>query len=97
VLLKPHVMAIAKPSAQYVATHGSPWDYDRRVPILFWRKGMAGSTREEPVETVDIMPTLAAELGVPVAAGSVDGTCLSGIPGVNCAPGGSPGAERGHR
>ena len=30
----------------YVATHGSPWDYDRRVPILFWRPGMAGTTVE---------------------------------------------------
>ena len=31
----------------YVATHGSPWDYDRRVPILFWRRGMSGSDRRD--------------------------------------------------
>ena len=31
---KPHVTPIADTSRN-VATHGSPWDYDRRVPILF--------------------------------------------------------------
>ena len=45
---------------RYVATHGSPWDYDRRVPMLFWRKGMAAAPSDAAVETVDIMPTLAA-------------------------------------
>jgi predicted AlkP superfamily pyrophosphatase or phosphodiesterase len=29
----------ASPGATYVASHGSPWNYDRRVPILFWWKG----------------------------------------------------------
>jgi predicted AlkP superfamily pyrophosphatase or phosphodiesterase len=66
------------------STHGTPWDYDRRVPILFWRSGMPASTREEPVETVDIMPTLAAMIGLPLAPGSVDGHCLGGVAGVAC-------------
>jgi hypothetical protein len=69
-----------------VATHGSAWDYDRRVPILFWRKGMAAADREQPVETADIMPTLAAMLGLPVDAGSIDGKCLMGIQGIACPP-----------
>lgn len=77
VLLKRWVVPIAHPDAFYAATHGSPWDNDRRVPILFWRKGMAASTREEPIETVDIMPTLAAMIGLP--AESVDGHCLSSV------------------
>ncbi len=38
VLLKKGVSLVAKPHEGDVATHGSPWDYDRRVPILFWRK-----------------------------------------------------------
>lgn len=67
----------------YVATHGSPWDYDRRVPILFWRRGMTASERTEPVETVDIMPTLAAALGLSVDRSTVDGHCLS-IDGISC-------------
>lgn len=60
----------------YVATHGSPWDYDRRVPILFWRKGMTPFEQPQPVETVDILPTLAGLIRLPIAPGSVDGRCL---------------------
>jgi predicted AlkP superfamily pyrophosphatase or phosphodiesterase len=83
VVLKPDITPIGH-AAGSVATHGSPWDYDRRVPILFWRAGMAASTRQEPVETVDIMPTLAAMIGVPLAAGSIDGKCLQNVPTVAC-------------
>ena len=60
----------------FVATHGSPWDYDRRVPILFWRKGITPFEQPQPVETVDILPTLAGLVGLPIAPGSVDGRCL---------------------
>jgi predicted AlkP superfamily pyrophosphatase or phosphodiesterase len=81
VLLKPQVTPIADPSRGYVATHGSPWDYDRRVPILFWRRGLNGFEQPLAVETVDIMPTLAPILGVPVAPGSIDGRCLDLIEG----------------
>ncbi|MCJ2184872.1 alkaline phosphatase family protein, partial [Novosphingobium sp. 1949] len=59
-----------------VATHGSPWDYDRRVPMLFWRKGMAGFEQPNPVETVDIAPTLAATVGLAEPTGTWDGRCL---------------------
>ena len=45
VVLKKDVTPIADTSHGYVATHGSPWDYDRRVPILFWRPGFRGSDR----------------------------------------------------
>jgi arylsulfatase A-like enzyme len=80
VILKKDVTPIAETSRGYVATHGSPWDYDRRVPILFWRPGFRGATVEGPAETVDIMPSLAALFVLPVAAGSVDGHCLEGTP-----------------
>ena len=30
-------------AGNYIAGHGSPWNYDRRVPILFWRPGVAES------------------------------------------------------
>jgi len=66
------------------ATHGTPWDHDRRVPIIFWREHMPASARNEPIETIDIMPTIAAILGVPIAPGSVDGKCLNQVPGVVC-------------
>ena len=84
VILKQHVMPIAHPTGS-VATHGSPWDYDRRVPILFWRPGFRGRTVDTPAETVDIMPTLAALIRFPLAAGSVDGHCLDNTPAL-CPP-----------
>ena len=74
VLLKPRVTTIETPALGYVETHGSPWDYDRRVPILFWRKGLTGFEQPLSVETVDIAPTLAATIGLPVSG--LDGRCL---------------------
>ncbi|MDG2003625.1 MAG: alkaline phosphatase family protein [Novosphingobium sp.] len=59
-----------------VATHGSVWDYDRRVPILFWREGLAGLEQPAPIETVDIAPTLASLLGLNVPESEFDGRCL---------------------
>jgi len=76
--LKPQITPIADTS-RYVSTHGSPWDYDRRVPIAFWRRGQAPAEREDVVETTDIMPTLAAMIGLPLAPGSVDGHCLTAV------------------
>ena len=85
VLLKRDITPIAKPAAGlYVATHGSSWDYDRRVPVLFWRRGMSPADRPEAIETVDIMPTLAAALGVAVDPRLIDGKCLPGVQGISC-------------
>jgi hypothetical protein len=80
VILRKDVTPIADTSHGFVATHGSPWDYDRRVPILFWRPEFRGATVTAPADTVDIMPTLAALIELPIAAGSVDGHCLDGTP-----------------
>ena len=81
IALKPRVTPIPEPGVGYVATHGSVWDYDRRVPILFWRKGMAGFEQPNAVMTVDIMPTLAALIDLPVDANKIDGRCLDLISG----------------
>jgi predicted AlkP superfamily pyrophosphatase or phosphodiesterase len=83
VFLKRDITPIAD-TTHYVATHGSPWDYDRRVPILFWRPGASGTTIEQSAETTDILPTLAGMIGLPIASGSVDGHCLSEVPGAVC-------------
>ncbi len=82
VLLKRDITPIAD-TKSYISTHGSPWDYDRRVPILFWRRGMAETNRNELIETADIMPTLAASMGLPIDMSKIDGHCLS-IQGVAC-------------
>ncbi|MGA9582140.1 MAG: alkaline phosphatase family protein [Allosphingosinicella sp.] len=76
VLLKPRVTPIFDTSRGYVSTHGSPWDYDRKVPILFWRKGAVPFEQPLAVETADILPTLAATIGVTIPTGSIDGRCL---------------------
>ncbi|MDT0509041.1 alkaline phosphatase family protein [Novosphingobium sp. MMS21-SN21R] len=86
VFLKRGIVPIATPGPGYIATHGSPWDYDRRVPILFWRKGMTGFEQPSAVETVDIAPSLAALIGLKIPEGSFDGRCLDldGGPGNTC-------------
>jgi predicted AlkP superfamily pyrophosphatase or phosphodiesterase len=80
-LLKPRITPIPDPIKGAVATHGSPWDTDRRVPILFWRKGMRHFEQPLGVETVDILPTLAALIDLPVPKGEIDGRCLDLIAG----------------
>ncbi|WP_396594035.1 alkaline phosphatase family protein [Brevundimonas sp. R86498] len=58
-----------------VAGHGTPWDYDRRVPILFWSPGGPGQERYLPVRTIDIAPTLARAMAVETPD-DLDGRCL---------------------
>jgi predicted AlkP superfamily pyrophosphatase or phosphodiesterase len=89
VMLKPRVLPIPAAVAagsSYVATHGSPWDYDRRVPMLFWRKGMGGFEQPNSVETVDIAPTLAGLIGLAIPNSEIDGRCLDLVagPGSSC-------------
>ncbi len=88
VMLKPRITPIplSVAAGNYVATHGSPWDYDRRVPMLFWRKGLAPFEQPNSVETVDILPTLAGLIGLPVPQNEIDGRCLDLIagPGSSC-------------
>lgn len=81
VLLKPNVVPIAEPTASLATTHGSPWDNDRRVPILFWHKNVVPFEQPLPVETVDIAPTIAGVLGLSVPEGAMDGRCLDLIAG----------------
>ena len=81
VVLKDRVTPIPESGLGYVATHGSVWDYDRRVPMLFWRKGLAGFEQPNAVMTVDILPTLAALIGLPLDMSKVDGRCLDLLSG----------------
>jgi predicted AlkP superfamily pyrophosphatase or phosphodiesterase len=87
VVLNPRVTPspVALPG-RYVATHGSVWDYDRRVPILFWWPGAEHFEQPLGVMTVDIMPTLASLIGLDVSEASIDGHCLDLMPGAetNC-------------
>ena len=53
------------------STHGSPWNYDTYVPIVFAGAGLAPAVVDRRVLTVDIAATLAAYLGIKPPSGSV--------------------------
>lgn len=74
------------------ATHGSPHDYDARVPVLFWGRDIRAGRRIEPARVVDMAPTLARVLGV-VPTERLDGRVLDAAlrPSVRAA---APGARR---
>jgi len=79
VMVKPFVTGLPAPQPgqrDYVAGHGSPWGYDRRVPIVFWWPGIAGFEQPRAVETADIMPTLARMIGLDASAREIDGHAL---------------------
>ncbi|GAA4018627.1 alkaline phosphatase PhoY [Sphingomonas swuensis] len=75
VVLKPYVSTVARPGPGYTASHGTPHDYDRRVPIVFMAPGLAPAAPTGAADTVDILPTLASWVGLKLDQGSVDGTC----------------------
>jgi len=46
--------------------HGSPYLYDRHVPLIFLGAGVRAGSSDQPVATVDLAPTLARLARVPV-------------------------------
>lgn len=79
VLLKPYISLYPLPrdlDSHYTASHGSPWGYDRRVPMVFWWQGIVGFEQPVAVETVDLAPTLASIIGLDVPPGEFDGRAL---------------------
>ncbi|HEX6576052.1 MAG TPA: alkaline phosphatase family protein [Gemmatimonadaceae bacterium] len=59
-----------------VASHGSPYDMDSNVPIVFYGPTIPSARRGDFVRTVDIAPTLAALLGIKPLE-KLDGVALS--------------------
>ncbi len=55
-------------------SHGSPWAYDRNIPLVFWGAGFKPGAAG-PANAVDLAPTLARHLGVPAPA-DLDGKVL---------------------
>lgn len=58
------------------ATHGSPHDYDARVPVLFYGPGIKAGRHADFTRVVDMAPTLAELLGVQPAE-RLDGVSLA--------------------
>ena len=52
------------------STHGSPWNYDTYVPIVFAGAGLEAKTVNRRVYTVDVAATLAAFMGTKPPSGS---------------------------
>jgi arylsulfatase A-like enzyme len=46
-------------------THGSPWEYDSHVPMLWLASGIQPGTYSQAVWVADLAPTLSALLGIP--------------------------------
>lgn len=53
------------------ATHGSPWNYDTYVPLVFAGAGLSAMTVDRNVYTVNIAATLAAYLNIKAPSGAV--------------------------
>ncbi len=51
-------------SRMHGTTHGTPWNYDAQVPLVFWGEAFKAGTYSTPVEPIDLASTLAAALGV---------------------------------
>lgn len=53
------------------SSHGTPYDYDNHVPLLFWGPGFVGQGWvDERVDMADLAPTLSGLLGLPAPAQS---------------------------
>ena len=55
--------------------HGTPYEYDQHIPLVIRGPGWSG-VDEQRVGAIDLAPTIAAMVGVPIAEG-VDGKPLS--------------------
>src|SRR5262249_15520511 len=59
-------------------SHGTPYEYDSHVPLVFFGAGIKASHRAEQVKTMDISPTLSKLIAVP-APSTEDGHVLRGL------------------
>lgn len=50
--------------------HGTPWDYDRRVPVLMWGTAIERRSGEETLDVLRVATTLAALLNIPAPPGA---------------------------
>jgi predicted AlkP superfamily pyrophosphatase or phosphodiesterase len=59
-------------------SHGSPYDYDSHVPLIFMGPGIQPGFRDQKVRTVDLAATLTEILGIK-PANEIDGQSLASI------------------
>ena len=66
-----------------VVVHGSAYDYDRTVPVIFYGAGVTAGTIDD-LKTTDVAPTLAWLVGLE-APGFVDGKVVTQVAGTSTA------------
>lgn len=66
------------PFGSGVTTHGSPYYYDRHVPLIFLGAGLSPGVSSERVATVDVAPTLAGVAGIPTPS-DLDGRPIESL------------------
>jgi arylsulfatase A-like enzyme len=59
-----------------IASHGTPHDYDARVPVTFWGAAFSAASDSTTARVVDIAPTFAHLLGI-TPSERLDGVVLS--------------------
>ena len=68
--LTPEIFPVISPNYLYRGplgtSHGSPYDYDTHVPMIFSRKGFRAKQKSQPYATIDIAPTIAKYLNIDV-------------------------------
>jgi arylsulfatase A-like enzyme len=65
--LQPYVIPADDPVG---TTHGSPWSYDTRVPLLWLGPAITRGAQRGPASIADIAPTLCFLLGIPAPSGA---------------------------
>jgi len=64
------------PGLVYGTSHGTPHEYDRRIPLAFFGPGVAPGRDYRPASSIDALPTLFTLAGLPVPPG-LDGRALA--------------------
>jgi predicted AlkP superfamily pyrophosphatase or phosphodiesterase len=70
----PDVLVVVRPYYLFGkegTSHGSPYDYDSHVPLIFWGGAVKSGVYSETVGVSDVAPTLAAILQIQAPSGSV--------------------------
>jgi len=60
-VMKPYFMD----RSPFGTNHGTPWDYDTHVPLVWFGAGVPRGLHPEAVAVEDLAPTLSALLGIP--------------------------------
>ena len=68
IVLEPFTVASA---SETMTSHGTPWDYDAHVPLIFWGSAFRHGAFAEPCEPVDLAPTLSQALDINNPSGAV--------------------------